>query len=103
HLGEQEGLLDETPAGEVRIPVLAVEEELGGLVEQLERFGKASLRYTQGGSKVQKNRLVARGTSGIHRPRLPPVVRHVEAPLASGEIALHPESVPESGPGEATE
>jgi hypothetical protein len=103
---DQHGRLrDEAPTGEMRIPVLGLTAQIEGhgLVEQLERFREAPLRHAEGGLQIQKDRLVAQRISGAPSPRLPPGVRHLEAPLASGEIALHPLGVAEPGPGEALE
>jgi hypothetical protein len=93
----------ETPASQVWILVLTVEEEVHRVVEQLERFWEASLSRPKRRLQVQKDGLVAERILGALGPRLPPGIRHVEAPLGSREIALHPESVPEGGPGEAAE
>jgi hypothetical protein len=98
-------LRDEAPTGEMRIPVLGLTAQIEGhgLVEQLERFREAPLRHAEGGLQIQKDRLVAQRISGAPGPRLPPGVRHLEAPLGSGKNALHPLGVAEPGPGEALE
>jgi hypothetical protein len=94
-------LQDEALAGEVWIPMLAVEKELHGAGEQLERLGEAPLRQAQGGLQVQEDGLIAQGILGSPGPRLPPGIRHVEAPLGPRVVAVNPAGVPQSSPGEA--
>jgi hypothetical protein len=95
------GLLDEAPAGAVWIPMLAVEEELYCAGEQLERLGEAPLCQAQRGLQIQKDGLVAQGILCAPGSRLPPGIRHVEAPLGSRVVAVHPACISQSGPGEA--
>jgi hypothetical protein len=96
-------LQDEALAGEVWIPMLAVEKELHGVGEQLERLWETPLCQAQRGLQVQKDGLVAQGILGAPGSRLPPGVRHVEAPLGSCVVSVHPAGVPQRGPGEAPE
>ena len=49
------------------------------------------------------DRLVAERVPDARCARLPPGVRHLEAPLRSREVALHPVGITKSGPGEAAE
>ncbi len=51
--------LDEAPAGAVGIPVLAVEEEIHCVAEQLEGFGEPSLSQAQRGFQIQQDGFVA--------------------------------------------
>jgi hypothetical protein len=101
HLNLRSGLRDEAPAGKVWIPVLAVEEELDGGIEQLDRLGEAPLRRSERRLQVKKDGLVAQGIFGAPGSRLPPGIRHIEAPLGPRMVAVHPAGVPQSGPGEA--
>src|SRR6185369_11275073 len=67
-LGQDEGSLDEAPAGEVGIAVLwwTVEEEVDSAVEELEGFGEVR-RNCQGGATVRKR---AQPASRACRPAL---------------------------------
>jgi len=100
-LGQDEGSLDEAPTGEVGIAVLgwSVEEEIDGLVEELEGFGQAALRHPQGGLEVEEDGLIAEGVSDVRGAGFPPGVRHVEGCLGASEIALHFAGVAEGGAG----
>jgi len=105
HLNEDGGRYDETPACEVGIALLglAVEEEVLGLVEELEGFGETPLHHAERGFEVQKDGLVAEDVSDARGAGFPPGVRHAEVPFGSGEIALHAAGVGVRGPGEAAE
>jgi hypothetical protein len=82
---------------------LTVQEDIRGVIEQLDRLGEASLRGAKRRFQVPKGWLVAQRILGAQDSAFPPGVGHVEAPLGAGKLALHPESVPEGRPGEAAE
>jgi len=80
HLNEDESFQDKCPAGEVGVSLLglAVEEEVLGLVEELEGFWEAPLCRARWRLEGQKARFVTEDVSDAGDACFPPGLRHVE-------------------------
>jgi hypothetical protein len=99
------GLLDEGPAGEMVIPMLwvAVQVDLGDIVQQRERLLKTSLGNAQRGFEIQDRGLIPQDVAQRIGPRRPPRISNFGGLLSASQIARHTASVGEMAPGKGSE